>query len=101
MADPQGLIAEGAHADEYEPEEQALLDALSGLQTAELLVANILPPLEVIWQKSFSLSEEELAVRRPKLLSLAKEIERFFGPASKPRTRGEMLGDDASDTPAG
>lgn len=100
-ADPQGLIADGAHADEYEPEELSLLNALNGLPTAEILVANILPPLEVIWQKSFSLSEEELAVRRPKLLSLAKEIERFFGPESKPRTRGEILGDHASDTPAG
>ena len=100
-SDPQGLISEGAHADEYEPEELSLLNALSGLPTAEILVTNILPPLEVIWQKSFSLSEEELAVRRPKLLSLAKEIERFFGPESQPRTRGEILGDNASDTPAG
>ncbi len=100
-ADPQGLISEGAHPDEYEPEEHALLDALNGLSTAEILVANILPPLEVIWQKSFSLSEDALAERRPKLLALAKEIERFFGPESKPRTRDEILRDNATNAPAG
>jgi hypothetical protein len=95
-ADPQGLIAEGAHADEYDPEERALLDALEGLPTAQILVSNILPPLEEIWQQSFSLSEEELAGRRPKLLALAKEIERFFGPQSQPRTRADILRDTAS-----
>lgn len=100
-ADPQGLIAEGAHADEYDPEEQALLDALHGLATSEILVARILPPLEVIWQKSFSLSDEGLAQRRPKLLALAKEIERFFGPESQPRTRADILHDNATNTPAG
>ncbi len=100
-ADPQGLIADGAHPDEYEPEEQALLDSLSGLPTAEIQVANILPPLESIWQKSFSLTEDQLAERRPKLLALAKEIERFFGPESRPRTRGEILRDNATNTPAG
>ena len=100
-ADPQDLIAEGAPPDEYEPEERALLDVLNGLSTSQILVSNLLPPLESIWQKSFSLSDEQLAQRLPKLLALAKEIERFFGPESQPRTRAAILHDNATGTPAG
>ncbi len=100
-ADPEGHLAEGAAADEYEPEEEALLAALQGLPTAELITANILPPLERIWQQSFSLSDDQLAERRPKLLALAKEIERFFGPQSQPRTRAQILADNAAGKPAG
>lgn len=92
-ADPQGLIADGAHPDEYDPEEQALFAAIGHLPTAELLATTILPILESIWTKSFSLSPEALASSRPALLSLAKEIERFFGPDSTPRTRTEILSD--------
>ncbi len=100
-ADPENLLAEGAPADEYDPEENALLNALHALSPAEILVANIFPPLEVIWRQSFSLSEPQLAERRPKLLTLAKEIERFFGPQSKPRTRADILHDNATGTAAG
>lgn len=100
-ADPEGLIADGAPADEYDPEENGLLEVLHGLASAEIIAVNILTPLEGIWQKSFSLSEAELAERRPKLLALAKEIERFFGPQSQPRTRADILRDNASGTPAG
>ncbi len=92
-ADPEGLLEGGAPADEYQPEEDALLKAMAHLPTAELLSTNILPKLETIWQRSFNLGEDELAARRPALLSLAKEIERFFGPESKPRTRAEILAD--------
>jgi hypothetical protein len=100
-ADPESLLADGAPADEYDPEENALLDALHELAPAEILTRNILPPLEEIWQRSFSLSEPQLAGRRPKLLALAKEIERFFGPQSQPRTRADILRDNAAGTPAG
>jgi hypothetical protein len=100
-ADPEALLAEGAPADEYDPEENALLDVIHALAPADILVANILPPLERIWQQSFSLSESQLAERRPKLLALAKEIERFFGPESQPRTRADILRDNATGTPAG
>lgn len=100
-ADPETLLADGAPADEYDPEENALLDALHTLAPAEILAANILPHLERIWQKSFSLTEPQLAERRPRLLALAKEIERFFGPQSKPRTRADILSDNATGTPAG
>ena len=90
-ADPEGHLADGAPADEYEPEEQQLLAAIAPLSTAELLATNITPILEQIWRTSFSLDDEALASRRPALLSLAKEIERFFGPESKPVTRGDIL----------
>ena len=90
-ADPEGHLADGAPQDEYEPEESELLAAIHHLPTAELVTANILPPLEQIWQRAFQLSPEALAERRPKLLALAKEIERFFGPESQPVTRGDIL----------
>ncbi len=92
-ADPEGHLADGSPADEYEPEEQQLFLAIQHLSTAELLSTNILPALETIWQQGFSLSEAALAERRPALLSLAKEIERFFGPDSLPRTRNQILAD--------
>ena len=95
-ADPEGHLADGAAADEYEPEEEAILDSLQGLPTAEIVAANLLPAIEHIWQQAFALSPEALAERRPKLLALAKEIERFFGPESRPRTRAEILRDNSS-----
>lgn len=100
-ADPEGHLADGATADEYEPEEESILDALQGLPTAEILAARILPAIEHIWQQAFALSPDALAERRPKLLALAKEIERFFGPESQPRTRAQILADDAANTSAG
>ena len=100
-ADPEGLIAGGAPPDEYDPEEQALLKSLHVLATAQILAANILPPLEEIWRKAFNLTDEDLSQRRPTLLALAKEIERFFGPQSQPRTRADILRDTATNTPAG
>ncbi len=100
-ADPEGLIAAGSPADEYDPEAQAILDVLHELSASEILAVPILPAIERIWQSSFSLSAEDLARRRPALLALAKEIERFFGPESKPRTRADILSDNATRTPAG
>ncbi len=100
-ADPEGHLADGSPADEYEPEEEAILKALHGLSTADILAINILSSIERIWQQSFHLSEDDLSVRRPKLLALAKEIERFFGPESQPRTRAQILADEAANTPAG
>ncbi len=96
-ADPEGHLADGAPADEYEPEEKELFAAIQDFATADLLTVNILPILERIWSRSFNLDEQELAPRRPALLSLAKEIERFFGPESKPRTRAQILADEQAD----
>ena len=93
-ADPEGLIAtNNAPQDEYDPEERALLAALP-TASADLITANILPPLETIWRSSFNLDDDQLAQRRPALLGLAKEIERFFGPESKPRTRAQIIAEN-------
>lgn len=79
-ADPEGHLAEGAPLDEYEPEEQAILQAIGHLPTSELLATATLPILEAIWQKSFGLDDSSMLGRRPALLGLAQQIERFFGP---------------------
>lgn len=86
-ADPEGHIAEGAPADEYEPEEEQLFAAIQHYATADLLAEKLLPVLEGIWRKSFALSATALAEREPALLGLAQQIERFFGPEAKPQVR--------------
>lgn len=93
-ADIEGHLADGAPQDEYEPEEDLLFQAIHGLSTQDLVLANLLPHLERIWQQSFQLSASDLDRRRPALLSLAKEIERYFGPESQPRTRTQILADN-------
>jgi hypothetical protein len=90
-ADVERHLADGAASDEYEPEEKALFARISGFTTDQLLTSNLLPILEEVWKGSFHLDAEAMSQRRPALLSLAKEIERFFGPESKPRTRAEIL----------
>ena len=100
-ADPEKHLAEGAPADEYEPEERAIFDAIRRLATDQLLATNLMATLKRIWQQSFNLNEDALAERLPALLSLAKEIERFFGPESKPRTRADILRDDEQHKAAG
>jgi hypothetical protein len=88
-ADPEGHIADGAPADEYEPEEEDLFAAIQHFATADLLASRLLPILEGIWRKSFSLDDAALAQRRPALLGLAQQIERFFGPESTPQVRSQ------------
>lgn len=87
-ADVDGFIADGGPADEYETEADALFQQIKGFATAELLTARLLPVLETVWKGSFELSAGDLAERRPKLLELASQIERFFGPAAQPQVRG-------------
>jgi hypothetical protein len=86
-ADIEGLIADGAPADEYEPEEEQILSAIQHLSTARLTTPNLLPILESIWRKNFSDDDAELAMRLPALESLARQIARFFGPEAQPQTR--------------
>ena len=86
-ADPEGHIADGAPADEYEPEEEAILSAISHLSTAQLTTPNILPIIEQVWQNSFAHNEAAQTNSRPALQSLANEIARFFGPEAQPQTR--------------
>jgi hypothetical protein len=86
-ADPEGHLAEGSHPDEYEPEEEEILAAIGHLPTSELITDITLPLIEAIWRRSFVLDEAAMSERRPALLGLAKQIERFFGPEAKPQVR--------------
>jgi hypothetical protein len=83
-ADPEGHIADGSPADEYEPEEEQLFAAIRHFPTANLLAVKLLPILEDIWRKSFGLNDATLVLRRPALEGLAQQIERFFGPEATP-----------------
>jgi hypothetical protein len=87
-ADPEGHIAEGSPADEYDPEEEAIFAAIAHLKTSELTAATLQPILEQVWRNSFAFSDEALANSRPALQSLASQIARFFGPEAQPQTRG-------------
>jgi hypothetical protein len=87
-ADPEGHLADGAPTDEYEPEEELIFDAIRSFATANLIAANLIPIIQPIWQKSFALSDTDLASRRPAIQTLAEQIERFFGPEAKPQVRG-------------
>jgi hypothetical protein len=86
-ADPEGHIAEGAPADEYEPEEEAIFAAIAHLSTSQLVPDTLTPILEQAWRDSFSHDDEALANSRPALLILAYQIARFFGPEAQPQTR--------------
>jgi hypothetical protein len=86
-ADPEGYLAEGAHADEYEPEEKAILEAIAHLDTSDLTADRTLPIIQAIWQKSFSLDNPAMAERNSAVLGLANQIERFFGPQAIPQVR--------------
>ena len=87
-ADVEGFIAEGSPSDEYESEGEALHSAIQHFPSAEITHDNLVPILDLIWQKSFSLDAAALAERGPALRTLAAQIERFFGPESKPQVRG-------------
>ncbi len=87
-ADPEGHIGEGAPADEYEPEEEAIFASIAHLATRQLTADNLVPLIERAWRDSFAHSDEALATSRPALLSLAQQIARFFGPEAQPQVRG-------------
>jgi hypothetical protein len=86
-ADIEGFIAEGAPADEYESEAEALHAAIAHFAIADLNPERLVPILIPIWQQSFSLDESALAERQPALLALARQIARFFGPEATPQVR--------------
>jgi hypothetical protein len=86
-ADPERHIAEGAPADEYEPEEDAIFAAIAHLATAQLTAAALTPIIEQAWRDSFAHDDASLAASRPALLTLAQQIARFFGPEAQPQTR--------------
>jgi hypothetical protein len=86
-ADPEGHIAEGAPADEYEPEEDAIFAFIAHLPTSQLTVENLNPIIEQVWRNSFAYDDEALASSRPALQRLAEQIARFFGPEATPQVR--------------
>jgi hypothetical protein len=86
-ADPEGHLADGAHPDEYEPEEEEILAAIVVFPTADLVVSKMLPLFEAIWQRSFVLNETTMNKRRPSLRGLTEQIERFFGPGASLQVR--------------
>ena len=87
-ADIEGFVAKGAPADEYETEAELLFVQIENFPTADLVPDKILPILEDIWARNFSMPADELLQRRPALLSLAEQIARFFGPEAQPQVRG-------------
>jgi hypothetical protein len=88
-ADTEGLIQYcDAPADEYDDEAESLHAAISRFPIAQLTFDNLQPIIETIWQKSFNLDDAALIKSRPAIISLAREIERFFGPEAQPQVRG-------------
>lgn len=87
-ADIEGFIADGAHTDEYEAEAEMLFQRLEHFTTDQITPAHLLHILEDIWTRAFNLPADELEQRRPKVVALAEQIARFFGPEAKPQVRG-------------
>jgi hypothetical protein len=88
-ADPEGHIAEGSPADEYEPEEEAIFAAIANLSTTQLVPDTLTPIIEQVWRNSFAYDDEALANSRPALLNLARQIAHFFGPEATPQVRNQ------------
>jgi hypothetical protein len=86
-ADIEGLIADECPIDEYDPEAKRFFEAIENHSTDQLTVQHTLPVIEQLWINQFSLDEDALDQRRPALLALAQQIERFFGPEAKPLVR--------------
>jgi hypothetical protein len=89
-ADPELHIAAGAPADEYEPEEEAIFDAISQWPTSKLVSENLLPTIEQVWSSSFAHDDAAVAKSRPALQSLSEQIARFFGPKAQPQVRSSL-----------
>ena len=89
-ADVEGLIADGAPLDEYDPEAKNFFAAIAEYPVERIIAANLMPTLEAIWAHAFALDAEQLAKRRPALASLADQIARFFGPEAQPQTRSSV-----------
>ena len=87
-ADVEGFLVDGAPADEYDSEAEALFRAIEHFPTADLVRERLMPILERIWRESFSLSDGDVAKRGPALRGLAEQIARFFGPEARPAVRG-------------
>lgn len=89
-ADVEGLIADQCPLDEYDPEAKHFYEDTKGLPTVRFAAEQTLPLLEQLWVKQFTLTEEQLAQRRPALQGLAEQIARFFGPGAAPQVRNSQ-----------
>jgi len=79
-ADPEGLLAEGAPEDEYEPEEEALLSELGDIPTSEITEELVRALVDEIWTEAFD--AEETPQRETGLQTIAERIVHYFGPQS-------------------
>ena len=72
--DPEGLIAAGAPADEYEPEMEQLTAALAAIPPGHTTKAVILGHLTAIWREDFSATEAHLARCQPAFEAIADTL---------------------------
>jgi hypothetical protein len=86
-ADIEGFITNGSPADEYDTEAEELFKAIQHFATKELVPVRLMPILKRIWAVNFNVSGDELLSRQPALDTLAKQINRFFGPDAIPQFR--------------
>lgn len=86
-ADTEAFIANGSPTDEYDGEAEQLFAKIGRLPTADLTESNIMPHIEAIWSNSFAYEDAALAKSHPALLTLARQIARFFGPEASPQVR--------------
>jgi hypothetical protein len=86
-ADVEGHLADGAPADEYEPEEDAIFEAIKGWPTEALITGQLFDIIAQVWRRSFVLDDVAMAQREPALLGLAQQIELYFGPDARPQVR--------------
>jgi hypothetical protein len=77
--DVEGFIADGAPADEYESEVEEVFAAWLALPAEEATKERLLAILEQTWRKNFSLSEADLAQRRPALERIVARTLHHFG----------------------
>jgi hypothetical protein len=86
-ADIEGLIADDAPADEYDPEALSILKAIQPLATAQITVQSLTPIIETVWLAAFS----TISGREAAIAVLAQQIAHFFGPEATPIVRAALI----------
>jgi hypothetical protein len=86
-ADIEGLIADGAPADEYDPEALSILRSVELLTTDQITVETLNPLIQSVWFGAF----QGISGRETAIAGLAQQIARFFGPEAKPITRADLV----------
>lgn len=71
-ADIEGLIADGAPADEYDSEADIVMSALT--QSTGRTVSDVVSLLAAAWTRSFALDEAALQLRLPQLQNVAARL---------------------------